>query len=301
MAVYAAMIDAMDYHMGRLVEYIRGIGEYDNTVFIFMSDNGPEASDVTSGWRGLYLKGWFRTHGYNTDYDTLGEKGSFVALGTGFGISAASPLAYYKWFAHEGGMRVPLIVSGPGVARGGRLDNAFTYVTDLAPTILEMAGVARPGDTYDGRSVETMRGKSLVPLLSGASERVHAADEPIGYELGGNTALFKGDHKVVMDRGPIGDGEWHLFNYVTDPAETHDLRDELPDLFAELRQDYRVYAEANGVLPVPEDYDQRTEVIFYILRNNPNYVVLGSAALILLLLLYGLWRGVRWSLRRIRT
>lgn len=300
MAVYAGMIEAMDHHMGRLIDYIREIGEYDNTVFVFMSDNGPEASDVLEGWRGLYLKGWFRAHGYNTDYDKLGSKGSFVALGTGFGISAASPLSYYKWFAHEGGMRVPLIISGPGFVQG-RVNRAFTYVTDLAPTILDIAGVEPPQGTYAGRDVETMRGTSLVPVLSGTATRVHAPDEPIGYELGGNAALFKGDFKIVMDRGPTGDGEWHLFNYATDPAEARDLRDELPDLYEHMRDDYRRYAEVNRVLPVPDGYDQRTEVVFYILRNNPNYAVLTTAGVLALLLVFFAWRIGRWSWARLRS
>ncbi len=298
MAVYAGMIDAMDHHMGRLVQYVRDIGEYENTVFIFMSDNGPEASDIYSGWRGLYLKGWFRTHGYNTDYDKLGTRGSFVAIGTGFGASAASPLAYYKWFAHEGGMRVPLIISGAPVAEHGRLSNAFTYVTDLVPTILELAGVDAPDGAHAGREVEKISGTSLLPLLSAEATRVHPPGEAVGYELGGNAALFKGDYKIVADRGPIGDGEWHLFNYVTDPGEANDLKAEQPELFAELREDYRAYARDNGVLPIPEGYDQRKEVIFYTLRNNPNYAVLGTAAFLVLLFAFALWRAARWLWRR---
>ena len=293
MAVYAGMIDAMDHHMGRLIAYLRDIGQYDNTVFIVMSDNGPEASDVLSGWPGMYLRGWFRTHGYNTDYDKLGTRGSFVAIGTGFGVSAASPLAYYKWFAHEGGMRVPLIIAGESVTERGRLSSAFTFVTDLAPTILQIAGVESPSGTYGERQIETMRGKSLLPLLANEASRVHRPDEPIGYELGGNAALFKGDFKIVADRGPIGDGEWHLFNYVKDPGEANDLRAEMPELFAEMLGDYQIYVRDNHVLPIPDGYDQREQVIFYTLRNNPNPVVLTTALLLALLVSFLLWRGVR--------
>ncbi len=298
MAVYAGMAEAMDHHMGRLIAYIRDIGQYDNTVFIFMSDNGPEASEVLSGWRGVYLRAWFRRNGYNTDYDTLGTRGSFVAIGTGFGASAASPLAYYKWFAHEGGMRVPLIIAGPPVARVGRLSNAFTYVTDLAPTILQIAGVQPPNGSYREREVETMRGKSLLPLLTEEAPRVHAPDEPIGYELGGNSALFKGDYKIVIDRRPIGDDEWHLFNFVKDPGEAHDLKAQMPALLAEMLEDYREYARDNQVLPIPDGYDQRTEIIFYTLRNNPNPAVFVAAALLALLLAFLVWRGARRVRRR---
>ncbi len=301
MAVYAGMIDAMDYHMGRLIAYLEDIGQRDNTVFIFMSDNGPEASDVLSGWRGLYLRGWFATHGYNVDYDTFGTRGSFVAIGSGFGSSAASPLAYYKWFAREGGMRVPLIVAGGPVEQRGRMSNAFTYVTDLVPTILEIANVEVPTGTYAGREIEPISGTSLVPLLRGQAQDAHPPDQTIGYELGGNSALFKGDHKIVMDRGPIGDGDWHLFNYKADPGETADLKEEMAGLFAEMLEDYRVYAQDNHVLPVPEDYDQRTEVIFYTIRNNPSPVVLSSVVALGLLIIVLLWRGVRRLRRRMST
>jgi arylsulfatase/uncharacterized sulfatase len=298
MAVYAGMIDAMDHHMGRLIAYLKDTGQYENTVFIFMSDNGPEATDMLSGWRGVYLRGWFATHGYNVDYDELGTRGSFVAIGSGFGSSAASPLAYYKWFAREGGMRVPLVVAGRPVMQPGRISNAFTYVTDLVPTILELANVTLPSGTYAGREIELTSGKSLMPLLSGQSREVHAPDEAIGYELAGNAALFKGDHKIVMDRGPVGDGSWHLFNYKSDPGEAVELEEELPELFAEMRDDYRAYERDYQVLPVPDGYDQRKEVIFYIIRNNPSPVFLSAVALVGVLILVLLWRVLRGLRRR---
>ena len=293
MAVYAGMIDAMDHHIGRFLDYLKDTGEYDNTIFIFASDNGPESTDVLSGWRGAYLRMWFATHEYNTDYATLGMRDSFVAIGPSFGSAAASPLAYYKWFAHEGGMRVPMIIAGRPVAQAGRVSNAFTYVTDITPTILELAGVPLPGITYAGREVEPVSGKSLVPLLSGRTDTIHAADEAIGYELGGNAALFKGDYKIVSDRGPVADGAWHLFNVVRDPGETEDLKEAMPDLFAEMRKDYEVYAREHQVLPIPEGYDQRKEVIFYTIRNNPNPVLLTAVAVLALLILFLLWRSVR--------
>lgn len=301
MAVYAGMIDAMDHHMGRLIAYLKDTGQYENTVFIFMSDNGPEATDVLRGWSGLYLRGWFATHGYNVDYDKLGTRGSFVAIGSGFGSSAAAPLAYYKWFAREGGMRVPLIVAGRPVMEPGRISHAFTYVTDLVPTILEIANVELPRGRYAGRDIQPISGKSLMPLLSGRSEDVHPPDETIGYELAGNAALFKGEHKIVIDRGPVGDGMWHLFNFKSDPGEAVDLKQELPELFAEMREDYRAYEREHQVLPVPDGYDQRKEVIFYVIRNNPSPVFLSTVAVMGVLILLLSWRAVRGLRRRIST
>ncbi|MFT4571133.1 MAG: arylsulfatase A-like enzyme [Hyphomicrobiaceae bacterium] len=261
MAVYAGMVDAMDHHIGRLIAYLETIGEYDNTIFIFTSDNGAEGSDSTAIRGGAYVFDLALSFmGYNTDYETLGEKGSFVTIGPSFASAAASPLSYYKFFAHDGGMRVPLIVANETIAERGTTTNAFAYVTDLAPTILEMAGIIGSESEYDGHAVEPIVGTSLVPLFDGRTGSVHSPDEAIGFELAGNAALFKGDLKIVKDRGPIGDGQWHLFNIVKDPGEASDLRALMPERFGEMRADYDSYVRDNGVLPVADDYDQREEV-----------------------------------------
>ena len=294
------MIDAMDHHIGRLIQYLEDTDQYDNTVFIFTSDNGPEGTEVLSGARATYLRLWFATHGYNMDYETLGTRGSFVDIGPSFGSAAASPLAYYKFFAHEGGMRVPMIIAGDMVARTGSISNAFTYVTDLAPTVLELANVKPPTGSYQGREVEDISGKSLMPLLTGQADRAHEPDETIGYELAGNAALFKGDYKIVIDRGPVGDGEWHLFNFVTDPGEASDLKEAKSELFAEMMDDYERYARDCRVLPVPDGYDQRKEVFRYVLRNNPDPLLLSIVGGLGLLILFLAWRGLR-AIRKRRT
>jgi arylsulfatase/uncharacterized sulfatase len=261
MAVYAGMVDAMDYHIGRLLTHIIDVGEYENTVFIFTSDNGAEGSDESSISGPDFMKKlslW--NMGYNTDYDTLGLRGSFVTIGRSFASAASSPLAYYKFFSHDGGMRVPLIIAGDIVARRGGSTNAFSYVTDLAPTILDIAGVERPAGEYAAKAVEPMVGSSLLELARGGAAWVHSDDEAIGYELAGNAALFKGDYKIVKDRGPIGDDRWHLYDIVGDPGESEDLREHMPERFAEMMADYETYVHENNVLPVPDDYDQRREV-----------------------------------------
>jgi hypothetical protein len=147
--------------------------------------------------------------------------------------------------------------------------------------------------------VHSISGKSLVPLLTGNAERAHAPDEAIGYELGGNGALFKGDYKIVKDRGPVGDDEWHLFNFLADPGETRDLKEEMPELFAEMMEEYRIYARDHHVLPVPDGYDQRREVVFYTIRNNPNPVFLSAVPGLAMLIVFFLWRAIRALRRRL--
>jgi arylsulfatase A-like enzyme len=144
----------------------------------------------------------------------------------------------------------------------------LAYVTDLAPTILELAGVAAPKGSFAGRRVESISGKSLLPLVSGKAERVHGAGDAIGYELGGNSALFKGDFKLVRDLAEPGDGEWHLFDIVVDPGEAHDLRDTHPGTFYDLIHEYERYEKANNVLPLPEGYNQARQIMLNGMRNR---------------------------------
>jgi glutathione S-transferase len=293
MAVYAGMIDAMDHHIGRLITYLKETGQYDNTVFVFISDNGAEGNDAwdtsvdVTPVDKLLLKFWMKNNGYNLDYENLGTRGSYVNIGPSIASAAASPLAFHKFFAHEGGMRVPLIMSGPGITEAGRMSNAFSFVTDIAPTLLDIAGVNNPQNEYRGRTVEPMIGQSILPLAQGKTERIHAADKTIGYELGGNAALFQGDYKIVMDRGPVADGQWHLYNIVTDPGETTDLKEAMPQRFSAMMAAYRKYAADNNVRPVSADYDMKKQLginmMILQLKSGSPILYIPMAVLILLL------------------
>tara|TARA_B110000503_G_scaffold92781_1_gene139890 strand:- start:54216 stop:55997 length:1782 start_codon:yes stop_codon:yes gene_type:complete len=254
MAVYAGMIDAMDHHLGRLITYLKSTGQYDNTIFIFTSDNGSEASGGDDP-RGMAMRFALWNQGYVNDYDTLGLKGSFNTIGPSFASAVASPLDFYKFYAGEGGMRVPLIIAGESIPVTARPINALTYVTDIAPTILDMAGVKPPTERFGGHPVESMVGRSLLPLARGEVQRVYSAADIIGYELGGNSALFQGDYKIVLNIPPVGDNQWHLYNIVKDPGETNDLKAQMPERFEEMLGHYRQYVVNNNVLPLPENYD----------------------------------------------
>ena len=299
MAVYAGMVDAMDHHIGRLLTYLKETGQYDHTIFIFTSDNGPACTDVDSNkvaWENLYLKLWMKANGINRDYETLGTRGSYINMGITFASSAASPLAYYKFWVGEGGMRVPLIISGRDITEKGKITNAFTYVTDITPTILEIAGVRPHQGNFLGRRVEPMIGKSLFPLVKGAVERVYQEDETVGYELTGHAALFKGDYKIVKNRGPVGDNTWHLFNITMDPGETKDLKEEMPERFRDMMAAYRTYASDNNVLPVPEDYNYFNILRAYSTRTQLKaYLPISVTMAIVIIALFGFFI-VRWFL-----
>lgn len=281
MAVYAGMVDAMDFHIGRLIQHIDSIGELDNTVFIFLSDNGAEGSlatrelgSETAAPVGLF-QAWLASAGYNTNADTLGERDSYHDIGPAWASAAVGPLAWYKFFAGEGGLRVPLVISG---ARGGKnivsqtggVSPALGWATDIAPTVLSLAGLTVP---------EELTGNTLLPVLVGDAKQIRGVDEGFGYELGGNKAYFQGDYKLVFNR--YGDApQWQLFNIATDPAEKNDLRQQQPQRLDAMRRAYDDWASHQGVLPVAKDYDQRATVFAKGMANRPSYL---AAVLVLLL------------------
>jgi arylsulfatase len=243
MEVYAGMVDNLDHHFGRIVKFLKDIGEYDNTVIIFLSDNGanPWSSEEYPGNRGSE---WFAQ--FDNRIDNLGHPMSHYAYGMGWGSACAGPLDLFKMTVGEGGIRSPLIVSGPGVKAGRRVE-AFSYVTDLMPTLLEMAGLEHP-ETFRGREVEQMRGRSLTGVLSGERKSVYGADEFVAGELQNGKWIRRGSMKAASIPPPYGDGAWHLYDLADDPGETHDLANQQPETLATLQAAWNRYAEEVGVV-----------------------------------------------------
>ncbi len=267
MAVYAGMIEAMDFHIGRLISHLKAQGQYDNTIFIFTSDNGSEASGPVDPQAFPVRMGPARL-GYHLDYERLGLQGSYNTISPSFASASASPLAYFKFYTGEGGMRVPLVIAGERVARQQELTRAFAWATDITPTILSLAGVPRPGERYAGRPVQPMTGRDLTPLLSGEVSRVYGPDDAVGYELTGHAALFQGDYKLVVNQPPLGDGQWRLFNIVEDPGETTDLAALHPARFQRMLSRYDGFRRDNGVLPMPAGYSQMKQLVANTLKTQ---------------------------------
>ncbi len=294
MEVYAAMAEAMDFHVGRLLDYLHKTGQFDNTVFVFLSDNGPEASDYHEAQL------WLNLH-YTQDTDKLGGKSAYGVVGPGWASASASPLYTYKFYSGEGGLRTPMFISGVAGAPGmnnNRMSNALVHVTDITPTLLQIAQVTVPANSYKGRPVEPVQGHSLLPLLTGTATSVRDAAEPLGYELSGNLALFKGSLKLVKNLPPVGDGQWHLYDLSTDPGETLDLQSTLATEFAAMQTDYASYAEQKGVLPMPDGYSPQRQVLINSVRNYwvPLY---GKQVLAAVLLLVAALAGlVLWRRRQ---
>jgi arylsulfatase len=249
MEVYAGMVDNLDYHFGRVVQFLKDIGEYDNTIVIFFSDNGsnPFVSEDYPGNRdGDFLKR------FDNSINNIGNSTSHIAYGMGWAQAGSGPLDLFKMAVGEGGIRSPLIVSGPGIEGDGDFNRNFSYITDIMPTVLEMAKIDHPSQ-YKGRDVLPMRGRSIAQSLRNSKESIYNADEYTGGEMFGGRWLRKGDYKAILVRKPYGNGQWGLFNVVADPGETNDLAKENPKLLKELQLAWDQYADETGVVFPPKD------------------------------------------------
>ena len=287
MAVYAGMIEAMDFHIGRLIEFLKQRGQYDNTIFVFTSDNGSEASGPARAFPRRLVP---ENIGYNLDYDNLGLKGSYNTIGPSFASASASPLAYYKFYAGEGGMRVPLIIAGKRAGSQQQLTQAFAWATDITPTILSLAAISPPGERYAGRPVQPITGRDLTPLLSGKVERVYGSDDSVGYELTDHGVLFQGDYKLVANQPPVGDGRWRLFNIIDDPGETVDLSASQALRFQRMLSRYEQYRRDNKVVPVPPGYTQIKQLFSNILLQYRDATLVFLLTVLVLLPFYVAYR-----------
>ena len=244
MEVNAAMLDATDREIARLVATLREEGAYDNTVFVIVSDNGPEHNrpDLHRG-----TEFWLDMVGYSRDPQTLGGPQTYAWIGTEWAKAAAGPGAFFKMHAGSGGMNVPLIVSGPGVSRRG-VSRDFAFATDLVPTLLEYARA----DPVPAEIAPA--GQSLAPLLAGPGDALRLPEAPVGMEAGGHAALFLGSLKLVRNVAPYGDGQWRLFDWRADPGETTDLAVTRPEDFQQMMLAWDAFADRHAIQPVDPDY-----------------------------------------------
>ncbi len=171
---------------------------------------------------------------------------SHYAYGMGWASASSGPLDRFKITVAEGGTHSPLIAAGPGV-KGGRQVDAFSYVTDIMPTILEMAGIQHPKE-FRGRKIEPMMGRSLSEILSGSETELYGGDEYISGEMLNGKWTRNGDFKAVSVAPPYEPGKWQLYNVAEDPGETRGLAKQKPELLKELRAVWDRYTRDVGVI-----------------------------------------------------
>jgi len=252
MELYAGMVENMDFHIGRLIDYLKKIGEYENTIFIVFGDNGAEGTDLFKMLAGSPGTRDFLFAAMNwseTNPNAWGDPGTYVGYGPMWAQVSMTPFSQYKGWMGEGGIRNALIVSGPSVKRqAGSINHGQMHVADIMPTLLEIANVKYPGKSEDGRELPLLIGKSWVPVLSGKTDSPRTEKDYIAWEIFGNCALIQGDWKIRWEYKPLGKGEWELFNLASDPSERKDVAKEQPEKLAALLILWDKYVKDNNVI-----------------------------------------------------
>ncbi len=215
MSIHAAMVDRMDQEIGRVLAQVKSMGALDNTIVLFLSDNGASAEMMVRG------------DGHDRSAPP-GSAATFLCLGPGFSSLANTPFRRHKTWVHEGGITTPLVVHWPkGIAARGELRNTPSHLIDIVPTLLELVGAKAP-ETWNGKPVPPPPGKSLVPALA---KDVTVPHDYLWWQHEANRALRVGDWKIVAAGA---DSPWELYDLSTDRSEQHDLATEQPDRTKEL-------------------------------------------------------------------
>jgi arylsulfatase len=228
MATYAGMITCMDRGLGRVVRQLEAMGALEDTLIMFLSDNGSSAEYIVRG------------DGHQPGAPP-GSRQSYRCLEVGWSNAANTPFRQHKMWTHEGGIATPLVVHWPyGVSTRGTWIDDVGHVIDVLPTILEVCGATYPA-RFEGEATPTLPGISLAPLFRG---RRRAAHEFLFWEHVGNKAIRRGDWKLVAEHG----GPWELYNLHQDRSETQNLARQRPELVKELDRQWQAFARQIGVV-----------------------------------------------------
>lgn len=260
-ATYAAEIEDQDIRIGQILDYLKESGQMENTLIVYLSDNGPEGMEVENPYTGNKVFGEWIEKNYDTSFEAIGTASSSNYIGTSWANAAIGGLSWWKWFVGEGGIRVPLIIVPPGAteenyARAGEISNVVMSVKDIPMTILDYAGIEHPGTNYKGKTVTKPSGITARPFLDNRSDVVRTEKEWYAFELFGNAYLMKGNYKLMKVRpGMFGDGKWHLFDVVEDPSESKPLETEMPERYEEMLALYTQYEKDHNLVEVDADWN----------------------------------------------
>lgn len=243
MEAYAAMVDRMDYEIGRVVEHLKRNGLYENTVIVFMSDNGADGNPMVDF---PVFADWVKN--FDNSVESIGRKGSFSYYDAGWAGAGEAPFRLYKWFPTEGGIRSPALIVMPNRKTQAVIFEGMTSVLDVLPTFLDLARVRRPANRGIARDQIWPVGRSLIPMLEQQGGQPGTGIDVFGMEMFGRYALIKGDWKILWVEAPMGTGEWELYNVATDPGEQSNQAASSPHKLHEMIKEWQSYSRQNGVI-----------------------------------------------------
>jgi arylsulfatase len=246
MELYAGMVDNLDYNIGRLIKYLKKIGEYENTLFVFMSDNGAAYRDFINADDYKSLRNY-----YNDDYENMGNPDSYISYGPQWAEAGSAPFRYFKDYATEGGINTTMIISGLEVNRKNEIHHGFLSVLDLAPTFYNIAGINYP-EAYKGEEIYLLKGTSLLPFVSGETDEIHPSDYVFALEHYGHAMLRKGVWKITNFKRPFALENFALYNLSDDMGEQIDVKESEADKYEEMLTEWAKFSnEVKVQIPAP--------------------------------------------------
>ena len=259
MELYAAMVDSIDQSVGRLLTALEELGELDNTIFIFTSDNGASREGMNNGTRAYFRDGSSERGSTEVrdedlaDLDDLGGPTTWPHYPRGWAMACNTPLRLYKISTFRGGHQVPLVVSWPSrLADHGGIRRQYAHVTDVLPTLADLCGLTVPTER-GGLAADPLQGASLGSTLEDAD--APSAHGEQYFECVGNRAYYRDGWEAVTYRVPLTpfkDERWQLFDTTSDPTQVHDVAAEHPELVEELATAWEKAAWENQVFPLNE-------------------------------------------------
>jgi arylsulfatase len=249
MELYAGMVDNLDYNIGRIIQHLKDIGEFENTLIVFMSDNGAAAEDF---YYHEELGPFIREH-FNDDYETMGQPNSFISYGPQWAEAGSSPFRHYKGLTTEGGIIAPMIIAGPNIERNNEIHDEFVTLMDIAPTFYEVAK-ATYSEKFEGNDIYPLKGNSLMPFVSGKSDQIHSSEYVFGLEHNNLAMIRKGDWKITNITSPFLEENFKLYNLSQDLAELNDLKESEPEKYKELLKEWRKFSNEVRVQTPPPSW-----------------------------------------------
>jgi arylsulfatase len=245
MEIYAAMVENLDAHIGQLIQFLKDSKMLDNTIIVFMSDNGAAGGD----WYNLQDgNGPFLRARYDNRYENMGKAGSFVSYNKQWAQAGAAPFKLFKSFATEGGVVAPLIITGKYIQREPGIQHTFISVMDLAPGFIELAQLSYP-KSFQNKKIVPMLGESFLPYVKGESNTIHDGEYVFGIEHDGQCLLIKGEWKITNISDPFDESAFALYNLTDDMGETHDLSKSNPKKYKEMTDEWEIFKKKTGVIP----------------------------------------------------
>jgi arylsulfatase A-like enzyme len=248
MEVYAAMIDSVDQGVGKLVENLKQAGRFENTLFLVLSDNGASAEDYPPDKTGRFLNTQTRDGGpmHVGAIPSImpGPEDTWQTVGPNWAFMSSTPFRMYKSYEHQGGHAVPLVMHWPdGIRHGGRVSDELCHVIDLLPTVLDAAEVSYP-ETFDGRTIDSADGKSLLPVLQGKPREGH---DTLCWGAINGKAIRQGKWKLVRAHNH----PWELYDMDEDRTELNDLSKKYPEKVQALEKAWEAWRDT---VNLPKDW-----------------------------------------------